>query len=70
MNNHVATSCISSICNGLRVPLNVSYTAHYRYKVQGCWKSVGLVEDKTIWKFRDKLIESVEKTLKDLQFVP
>jgi hypothetical protein len=51
---------------GLKVPANVSYTSHYRERVN-LKVPTPAVEDKTIWKFKDELMKNVNRTLEDLQ---
>jgi hypothetical protein len=56
-------------CKFFKFPTNVSQNSHYRDHM-GDPDSYITQEDKTIWKFKDQLIEAVKKTLMDLNFVP
>jgi hypothetical protein len=68
VNHHIALDCIGSNCQGFKVPTNISYTSHYRNEIAEFFK--GIIEDITIWKFKDEIMKAVDETLKDLEFVP
>jgi hypothetical protein len=56
-------------CKVFKFPTNVSQNSHYRDHM-GDPDLYITQEDKTIWKFKDQLIEAVQKTLMDLDFAP
>lgn len=49
---------------------SVAHVAHYRIKGWGQAKITGEVNQTAIWKWKDELIEAVEKTLIETGFVP
>jgi hypothetical protein len=64
IHNHYA---LFSYYSGLRgswlgdIPVNISQNSHYRDKVEPKFQAT--VEDKTLWKYRDELMEAVDEVL-------
>lgn len=73
VHNHRAFKCLKSKtfwCRLGKVPLNIAQLNHYRNTVRGRFVVNGTDEDKTIWKYKDKLVKAVDETLKELDFKP
>ena len=64
---HLPIECIG-LCRGYRVSTNISYANHYQPPLSQNYTM--FAEDKTIWKFKELLIEKVENVLNIIQFVP
>lgn len=57
-------------CNHENLPTNISQSSHYRDHMDPGTTYNVTREDKTIWKYKERLIEAVLETLRDLEFVP
>ena len=74
VHTHMPHQCIGLQAPGYKcryydVPTNVSQNSHYRDHLDEEIFNI-TQEDRTIWKYKEKLVEMVEKTLKDTEFIP
>jgi hypothetical protein len=68
VHNHFPYYCLSEQKNCILqvVPLEVGHLNHYRYK--GNENNETMVEDTSIWKFKDQLMKAVHETMKATKF--
>lgn len=66
---HGADYCVNKECNVHYVNVNISQISHYRDKLKEKTDAVVQLDTK-IWKYKDELVEAVEKTIKDNDFNP
>ncbi len=71
---HSPTACIK-YCKSYRLREDQAYLAHFRKTCQGgvndCSRYTSeTVEDGSILRFKDELVDRVQQTLKDLRFLP
>jgi hypothetical protein len=66
---HGAEFCDNKECQVTYVPSHTSQVSHYRDKLKQRSDNETMLDTK-IWKFKDELIEAVEKTLKATKFNP
>lgn len=66
VHNHVPIHCIGHnySCNMIHFPINVGQLNHYRHKIDFEFDLSKTVEDKSVWKFKNQIIEKVKETLK------
>jgi hypothetical protein len=57
-------------CNLFDLPRNISQNSHYRDHMDKNTSFNMTQEDKTLWKYKDRLMQTVQKTLMDLDFAP
>jgi hypothetical protein len=57
-------------CNYFDFPRNISQNSHYRDHMDKNTTFNVTQEDKTLWKYKDRLMQAVQKTLMDLDFSP
>lgn len=65
---HGVVDCYYS-CKPYYMPTNLSHLSHFRDSLRPEDDTV-TIEDKTIWKYKEELIEAVEKRLKVTGFRP
>jgi Glycosyltransferase family 92 len=72
VHNHSPHHCINDDhwCNLVYIPTNISQNSHYRNEMDKGTNFHITKVDKTIWKFKDVLLQEVQKTLKDTGFRP
>jgi Glycosyltransferase family 92 len=72
VHNHRAFRCLKSKtfwCRGSKVPLEISQLNHYRNTVKDRFLNK-TIKDRTIWKYKNELMNAVEETLNKLNFQP
>jgi Glycosyltransferase family 92 len=73
VHNHTPMFCLSSNskCHRFPIPRNISQVSHYRSNLRKHEALFNVtIEDKTILKFKDRLIDAVQETLKATKFQP
>lgn len=70
VHNNMAIKCLDGVwCERYSIPKNMSQLNHYRDKMDH--KSFNVtVEDKLVWRFKDKLLKKVRRTLNATKFYP
>ena len=71
VHNHMPQHCIAEKEHGCKYfdfPLNISQNSHYRNEVEKEFLTTR--EDKTIWKYKDRLLKDVQETLAATGFAP
>ena len=72
VHNHMPHHCIGSQthnCKYYDVPINIGQNSHYRNHLDDKVFNI-TQENRTIWKYKEKLIKLVEKTLTETEFIP
>lgn len=72
VHTHEPYKCINrhnEWCNRYHFPRNVSQNSHYRDHMDKEEFNV-TIEDRTLWKYKDRLMKAVYQTLSDLNFSP
>lgn len=69
VHNHMPQRCLSDNekCNIFYVPNYIAQNSHYRNARGGPGFDI-LVDDKSIWKFKDQLLRAVSETIQDTHF--
>lgn len=75
VHNHKPYKCISKKnnnhdCKRYNFPSNVSQSSHYRTQLTPGKAFNATYDDKTLWKFKHRLVKDVQQTLLDLNLTP
>ena len=74
--NHGSMQCFQKNCSVMEIDVKIAQSSHYRYAsgkpnlADEKFFKQRMIEDKTILKYKDELMEAVEKTLKEIKFNP